>query len=93
MYILAQDFSANVCAPDPGFVYVNPVCVGEFSVYWYDQLHLKVLVLDLLLMYKKRFKSENISVLPLNKQVLLHFSLILNDCDFFQYLDSQLFYL
>lgn len=68
-----------------GFVHENHVWLGEFSVYWYDQLHLKVL--ELLL------KSENFSILSLNNWVPLHFNLILNESDFFQHWGSQLFYL
>lgn len=43
MHVLAQDFYL-MCACASGFVYANSVSLGEFHVYWYDELHLKVLV-------------------------------------------------
>lgn len=97
-----SEFSKNVCIFSSRF-FSQHVCfyfqicicklfwVDEFSVYCYVQLHLKMLVLELLLMCKK-YSSQNFSVLPLNKQISLHFSLILNESEFFQHWSSLLFY-
>lgn len=65
-----------------GFVYTNPVSLGDFPVCWSDGLYLKILV-QAVACVQKRVESENFSELLLNNYVPLHFNLILNDCRVF----------
>lgn len=54
-----------MCACASGFVYANPVSLGEFPVYLYDGFYLKVLV-KAVACVQKMVKSENFSELILN---------------------------